>query len=86
MKILIINKFLKPRGGSETYIIELGACLHQKGHEVQYFGMDDPDRTLGNASNLYTSGLDFHTRGMRRFKYPFQSCIPGKQRISWSRY
>ena len=71
MKILIINKFLKPRGGSETYIIELGACLHQKGHEVQYFGMDDPDRTLGNASNLYTSGLDFHTRGMRRFKYPF---------------
>ena len=71
MKILIINKFLKPKGGSETYIIEVGRCLRQKGHEVQYFGMDDPYRTLGNESGLYTSNLDFHTRGIRRFKYPF---------------
>lgn len=71
MKILIINKFLKPKGGSETYIIEMGRCLRQKGHEVQYFGMDAPDRTLGNESGLYTSNLDFHTRGIRRFKYPF---------------
>ena len=35
MKVLIINKFLKPKGGSETYIIKIGDCLKQKGHQVQ---------------------------------------------------
>lgn len=72
MKILIINKFLKPKGGSETYIIQLGNCLQQKGHEVQYFGMDEPGRTLGNHIDQYTSNLDFHTRGLKRLTYPFR--------------
>ena len=61
MKILIINKFLMPKGGSETYIIQIGNCLEQMGHDVQYFGMDEPGRTLGNRINQYTSNMDFHT-------------------------
>ena len=40
MRVLIINKFLYPNGGSETYIFKLGEALEQHGHEVQYFGMD----------------------------------------------
>ena len=32
MKILMINKFLYPNGGSETYIIELGKQLEKMGH------------------------------------------------------
>ena len=40
MKILIVNKFLHPNGGSETYIFKLGEALIKNGHEVQYFGMD----------------------------------------------
>ena len=38
MKVLMINKFLYPNGGSETYMFELGKQLERMGHEVQYFG------------------------------------------------
>ena len=60
MKILIVNKFLFPKGGSETYIIKLGEELVKQGHEVQYFGMDSPNRCLGNNCNSYVSYVDFH--------------------------
>ena len=40
MKVLMINKFLYPNGGSETYIFKLGKYLEKQGHEVQYFGME----------------------------------------------
>ena len=40
MKILIVNKFLYPNGGSETYIFSIGRRLEKMGHEVQYFGME----------------------------------------------
>ena len=40
MKILMVNKFLYPNGGSETYMFKLGAYLKSLGHEVEYFGMD----------------------------------------------
>ncbi len=60
MKILMVNKFLYPKGGSETYILELGAQLEKMGHLVQYFGMEHPDRCVGNAVNAYTDNVDFH--------------------------
>ena len=40
MRILIVNKFLYPNGGSETYIFKIGQQLQKMGHEVQYFGME----------------------------------------------
>ena len=60
MKILMVNKFLYPRGGAETYVLKLGRMLSQLGHDVQYFGMDHPDRVVGNEINCYTSQMDFH--------------------------
>ena len=30
MKVLIVNKFLYPNGGSETYIFKLGETLEKK--------------------------------------------------------
>ena len=60
MRVLIINKFLYPNGGSETYIFKLGEALEQHGHEVQYFGMEHEGRCVGNRVNAYTSGMDFH--------------------------
>ena len=60
MKILMINKFLYPKGGAETYVLKLGGYLEQQGHEVQYFGMDDEKRTVGNRMNAYTRNMDFH--------------------------
>ena len=47
MKVLIINKFLHPNGGSETYIFNLGKELTRQGHEVQYFGMEHEKRVVG---------------------------------------
>ena len=44
----MINKFLHPNGGSETYIFKLGEYLQQTGHEVQYFGMEHAGRIVGN--------------------------------------
>lgn len=85
MKVLIVNKFLKPKGGSETYIIKIGDCLKQKGHQVQYFGMDEPGRTLGNRINQYTASLDFHTTGYRRLLYPFKIIYSREARVKLMR-
>ena len=53
MRILMINKFLYPNGGSETYIFKLGEVLEQRDHEVQYFGMEHEGRCVGNRVNAY---------------------------------
>lgn len=66
MKVLMINKFLYPNGGSETYIFKLGEYLEQMGHEVQYFGMEHKGRCVGNRVDEYTSDMDFH--GVRKYQ------------------
>ena len=60
MKILMVNKFLYPNGGSETYMFKLGEYLKRLGNEVEYFGMEHPDRCVSNSLNLYTETMDFH--------------------------
>ena len=60
MRILIVNKFLYPNGGSETYIFKIGQCLQKMGHEVQYFGMEHEGRIVSNAIGSYTSDMSFH--------------------------
>lgn len=72
MKILMVNKFLYPHGGSETYILDLGKQLIEMGHEVQYFGMDSPERTVGNRVESYTGSMDFHGGGVSKLLYPFK--------------
>lgn len=72
MKILLINKFLHPNGGSETYIFGLGECLREMGHEVQYFGMEHEGRAVGNRVESYTSDMDFHAGGLAKLLYPFK--------------
>ncbi len=72
MKILMVNKFLYPNGGSETYIFELGKELERSGHEVQYFGMEHEGRIVGNHAESYTADMDFHTGKLRKLVYPFR--------------
>lgn len=72
MKILIVNKFLYPNGGSETYIFGLGKQLMDMGHEVEYFGMEHRGRIVGNRVNSYTSDMDFHTGKLQKLLYPFK--------------
>lgn len=72
MKILMVNKFLYPRGGSESYMLSLGAHLEKMGHEVEYFGMYDEKNTKGNSAEKYTQNMDFHSNRAGRFLYPFK--------------
>ncbi len=72
MKILMVNKFLYPRGGSESYMLYLAEHLKKMGHEVEYFGMYDENNTVGNSKALYTQNMDFHSTGFARFLYPFK--------------
>ncbi len=72
MKILLVNKFLYPRGGSESYMLKLGEELQAQGHEVEYFGMYDDQNTVGNSVGAYTTNMDFHSNGWARLWYPFK--------------
>ena len=72
MKILMVNKFLYPRGGSESYMLKLGEQFRELGHEVEYFGMYDEKNTVSNSCGQYTSNMDFHSTGLARFLYPFK--------------
>ena len=72
MRILMVNKFLYPNGGSETYIFQLGEELQKRGHEVQYFGMEHEGRIVGNRIDSYTSDMDFHTGKLQKLLYPFK--------------
>lgn len=72
MRILMVNKFLYPNGGSETYIFQLGEELQKRGHEVQYFGMEHAGRIVGNRAERYTADMDFHTGKLQKLIYPFK--------------
>lgn len=72
MKVLLVNKFLYPNGGSETYIFKIGEQLMRMGHEVQYFGMQHPERSVGNRVESYTSNMDFHTGKIQKLLYPLK--------------
>ena len=78
MKILMVNKFLYPNGGSETYIFKLGEQLQKKGHEIQYFGMEHAGRIVGNRLECYTSDMDFHAGGVGKLLYPFRIIYSGE--------
>ena len=74
MRVLMVNKFLYPNGGSETYIFKLGEALTAKGHEVQFFGMEHEGRCVGNAVNAYTSDMDFHNASkLEKMTYPLKT-------------
>lgn len=72
MKILMVNKFLYPKGGSETYVLKLGKILEEHGHEVQYFGMENPANTVGNRVQEYVSNMDFSSGIRKNLKAPFR--------------
>ena len=74
MNVLIINKFLHPNGGSETYIFELGRQLQAMGHATAYFGMEHEGRIVGNRVESYTADMDFHGGSMlSKLTYPIKT-------------
>ena len=59
MRVLLVNKFLYPKGGAETYVFKLGEMLEAKGHEVEYFGLENEKNIVGNSVGAYVSDMDF---------------------------
>ena len=81
MKILMVNKFLYPNGGSETYIFKLGDYMKTQGHEVQYFGMEHQGRCVGNHVDAYTSDMDFHGGSkLSKLAYPIKTIYSSEAR------
>ncbi|SHN56732.1 Glycosyltransferase involved in cell wall bisynthesis [Butyrivibrio hungatei DSM 14810] len=81
MRYLMVNKFLHPNGGSETYIFKLGEALVKKGHEVQYFGMEHEGRIVGNKAESYTSDMDFHGGSkLKKLTYPLKTIYSSEAR------
>ena len=65
MKVLLVNKFLYPKGGAETYTFKMGDMLEKHGHTVQYFGLENPANTVGNSAGVYVTDMDFG-KGVRK--------------------
>jgi glycosyltransferase involved in cell wall biosynthesis len=81
MKVLMVNKFLYPNGGSETYMFKIGAYLETQGHEVQYFGMDHKDRCVSNHIESYTRNMDFHNGSkFLKLTYPLKTIYSSEAR------
>lgn len=72
MKILLVNKFLYPKGGAETYVLKLGKILEDHGHTVEYFGMENPANTVGNRIGAYASAMDFGAGILKNLKAPLR--------------
>ena len=70
MKVLLVNKFLYPKGGAETYVFKLGKLLEREGHEVQYFGLKDDRNIVGNRINALAQPRDFQAGLRTNFKKP----------------
>lgn len=72
MKILLVNKFLYPKGGSETYIFKLGEVLKKHGHTVEYFGLSNEKNIVTNSADSYVSDMDFSEGIAKNLKAPFR--------------
>ena len=68
MRILFVNKYLYPKGGSETHLLGLANALHPRGHEIEFFGMEHPsivtppDRTTTVPLTDYRELSGWHAR------------------------
>lgn len=55
MRVLMVNKYLYPRAGAETYMITLSQMLKNAGHEVAFWGMEHSENTT--VGQCYTIPL-----------------------------
>ena len=59
MKILLINKFLYPKGGDAICALTTGALLMSKGHQVLFWGMEHPDNPQYSTSSYFIDFVDY---------------------------
>jgi len=63
LKVLLVNKFLYPKGGDAISTLTTGNILQAKGHEVVFWGMDHPGNPSYPFQNLFVSQVDYEKKG-----------------------
>lgn len=85
MKILLVNKFLYPKGGDAICTLATGKLLSQKGHQVFYWGMDHPDNPLYPHKEHFVSYADYnkHMNMLEKFRATLKICysLESKRKI-----
>jgi glycosyltransferase involved in cell wall biosynthesis len=66
MKILLINKFLYPKGGAAISTLNTGKLLSSKGHEVMFWGMEHPLNPEYPYKDYFAPYVDFDNPGSTR--------------------
>ncbi len=81
MKILLVNKFFYPKGGSEISFFETAKLLEERGHKVVFFAMEHPDNLPSSYAKFFVSRVDYEGDGSvfekvkvaERLLYSFES-------------
>jgi len=60
MRILLINKFLYPKGGDAISTLNTGKLLTAKGHKVIFWGMAHPSNPDYSYKDYFVSNVDFN--------------------------
>ena len=60
MKVLLINKFLYPKGGDAVVTLETGKLLEKNGDKVVYWGMQHELNPVYKHSGKFVSNIDFN--------------------------
>ena len=63
MKILLINKFLYPKGGDAIATLAMGELLRARGHEVISWGMKHSSSPTYPNDDLFVDNLDLNNAG-----------------------
>ena len=61
MKILLVNRYQYPGGGTETYLFALDRMLREAGHQVRHFSAADPRNLPCGEAEFFARPLDPQT-------------------------
>lgn len=62
MRILLINKYLYPKGGDAISTLVTGALLSRKGHDVLYWGMEATENPQMLYREYFVSHVDYNEK------------------------
>jgi glycosyltransferase involved in cell wall biosynthesis len=86
VRILQVNKYLYPKGGSETHLLGLADALSSRGHAVEYFGMEHAANVTPRDRTTTVPAIDYGLlQGWRARLGAFQSMVysaPAYHRLS----
>jgi len=68
VKVLLINKFLYPKGGDAVCTLSTGELLSRKGHQVFYWGMKHPDNPAFPHSEYFIENIDYDRKMSKKDK------------------